>query len=355
MVQDKHRQEILEHVRYSLAQRLEAAALLSPLVLGAAAGVYIAEKDTGKVETQCIQACGEAAMSDVLLGLPIKSSMPSRKTVGKPSAKPSEALHSSHVEPSASKTKQLPTPTTVAASAVRPHFAREAAIRLSGQGFDISWPQCATDTHSKRRTSHISPKIHLHKSDFAIVGLNGGKDTNANVCLAEELAAAQQVAGARVAVYVNTSNPVKDADKAREHGQHAAEANIRRIKRVTKFLKVPLQPFVWLDVERGNTWQKDNAAGHASNVAMLEGAVKTYLQAGLQVGIYTAKDEEARPRKLNMWKPIMGAVAPTSILNVPEWIASPDANGCTEKPFIAGGQVVLRQNVINDLDIDRTC
>ena len=224
------------------------------------------------------------------------------------------------------------------------------------RGADVSYPQCGT----------ALPTGH----DFGIVGVNAGRPTTKNPCLAGQLAwAAGSSGGAgqpRRQVYVNTANPggLKTASWPRSgtseryracsganstacaylYGWQRAAEDVAWVRAAS----VPPQSLVWwLDAEidesgrTGNTWDR-TAGGTARNTAVLEGMTDSLRAAGVRtVGIYSTARQ---------WKVITGtSVSSTSPLRgLPNWLAGPSTVAqaqqlCGSAPLTPGGRVVLTQ------------
>lgn len=234
----------------------------------------------------------------------------------------------------------------------------------TGAGVDISFPQCASQSH-----------VDLPASvPFGIIGVNGGVASNSNPCFSSEYNSALLLAGTteqpHAAVYVNTGNPSiaatwwPSADKTQSgtavanpngpcthvagaacayiYGYSMAQADYRRVR--ATLLRMPST--WWLDVETTNTWQPDVVANSASLIGMVD-----YFQSkGLDVGIYGTSYQ---------WRIIAGATLPASHLaGLPSWLAGGSAVGapadCEKSPLTPGGRVAMVQYVTN-LDNDYSC
>ncbi len=198
---------------------------------------------------------------------------------------------------------------------------------VSTIGYDISYPQCG----SKRL-----PKDHA----FGIVGVNGGRTTDANKCLSEQLKWAASATGStgqdKAQLYVNTANPgevleqysvstwpinnidIRGNDSlnnenalfknpygacATNAGNYRGYVNDmacswqygwnRAVETVDNFFKPAARAARmsdkvsdyawWLDVETMNSWQQEYGAdgaqdpeGLAKNTATLEGMAQFY-------------------------------------------------------------------------------
>jgi S-layer homology domain len=225
------------------------------------------------------------------------------------------------------------------------------------RGADVSYPQCR--------------KALPAGQDFGIVGVNGGKPTTVNPCLAQQLGwAAGSSNGTRQAatqVYVNTANPGAVVPRspnwpltgtsqpygpcdgsnseacAYQYGWNRAAEDVAWVRAVT----APETLVWWLDAEidesgtTGNTWDR-TAGGTRRNTAVLEGMTDHFRWAGIgQVGIYSTGRQ---------WKVITGTAvaADSSLRGLPNWLAGPSTIAeaqrlCSSPPLTPGGRVVLTQ------------
>src|SRR3954447_23996907 len=158
------------------------------------------------------------------------------------------------------------------------------------RGHDISYPQCGT-TYPTTGT-------------FGVVGVNGGRVSTTNPCLAGQYSWAARTGSAEL--YVNTGNPgsistfywpasgardpalctnrtsAGDAGCAYDYGWHGAE-NSLQIARGALGDGVVGRRW-WLDVELANSWNGSTTA----NAASLQGAIDRLRSAGIgSVGIYS--------------------------------------------------------------------
>lgn len=225
------------------------------------------------------------------------------------------------------------------------------------RGADVSFPQCGTALPTGQ--------------DFGIVGVNGGKPTTENPCLATQLAWAAGSSGGtsqpRQQVYVNTANPgavrhlttywptsgttqrghgcdgTNSTACAYQYGWNRAAEDVAWVRAVT-----PPEALVWwLDAEidesgrTGNTWDR-TAGGTVRNTAVLEGMTDYFGSVGItRVGIYST------PRQ---WKVITGTTVPAGspLRGLPNWLAGPSSvtqaqRLCSSAPLTPGGRVLLTQ------------
>jgi len=223
------------------------------------------------------------------------------------------------------------------------------------RGADVSHPQCGTALPTGRA--------------FGIVGVNAGKPTTTNPCLAQQLAWAAGSAGgtsqARSQVYVNTANPgglntpswpasgdtpygecagTNTPACAYLYGWQRAAEDVAMVRRAAAS---PTRLVWWLDAEidesgrTGNTWDR-TAGGTIRNTAVLEGMTDHLLSVGVpRVGIYST------PRQ---WKVITGTAVSSGspLTGLPNWLAGPSTVAqaqqlCSSAPLTPGGRVVLTQ------------
>jgi hypothetical protein len=226
----------------------------------------------------------------------------------------------------------------------------------SPQGADVSYPQC----DGPLPTGHA----------FGIVGVNGGRATTTNPCLATQLAWAAEASGGTVhddvQLYVNTGNPAGgdlwpqsgsnrygDCDGsnstacAYQYGWDRAweDATLRGIS-------YPEQYMWWLDVEIANSWDYSDGGG-VRNAAVLEAMTDFFTAIGSRgVGLYSTAYQ---------WGYIVGdGVGATSSLNgLSNWrptgstLEGAQAN-CGLEPLTPGGIIELTQ-FTTDFDYNWSC
>ena len=248
-----------------------------------------------------------------------------------------------------------------------------AAVPVSAvaDGADISYPECGT-------------KAYPVAQGFGIVGVNGGRPSDANPCMASELSWALGSSGfdfdfgPSASLYINTADPGpgtraqpvaswphsgSSAYGACRGGwstacayvygtQHAAHA-FRLVAHVD-VLSGRLWPW-WLDVERANSWARRGAYGRNKlNVAAIRGFVDGLRSAGVRaaVGIYSTPAD---------WVAITGMSVATSrsyFPSEPDWVGGSttrrQAVGKCHSSF-SGGRVLLTQYVAGLFDVDVRC
>lgn len=247
-------------------------------------------------------------------------------------------------------------------------------------GADVSYPQCG----------HRLP----FGQAFGIVGVNGGRASTFNPCLATELAWADHDSTddglePAVSVYLNTGDPgstylgetVPDWPAsgltpigpclatellghwpglgqtspacAYQYGYQRAQADLAWLSqaaaqaRISESIRsVP----VWLDVETSNTWQ----ASTELNLVDLQGMVAALQTAGMtQLGVYGIGAE---------WLEITGGtqdVAGGSIFALPSWLLGSGSlaqaeSSCQSEP-LSGGEVEITQFPLPNVDGDYAC
>lgn len=259
--------------------------------------------------------------------------------------------------------------------------AVSAAPRASGGGatpvgMDVSWPQCG-------KTLPTTPA-------FGIVGVNGGKASTSNPCLAAQLSWANRLSGAlisqpKVQLYVNTANPGEVIDQITtwptsntapvtnpygkcdgtnnkacswqygwSRGEYAVNYFNQEVSKVSGLASTSPNSYKWwLDVETENSWQSGSTEAYQRNVAALEGWVAFFKNIGASTGVYSTAYQ---------WGQITnGQVSAGSNLNgLHSWLAgSKTLNGakskCANAPLTAGGKVVLSQYVSGGYDYNHSC
>lgn len=225
------------------------------------------------------------------------------------------------------------------------------------RGADVSFPQCR--------------KALPARQTFGVVGVNAGRPTTFNNCLAEQLGWAAGSTGGTgqplTQVYVNTANPGAVVPLTRnwptsgttprhgscdgsnspacayQYGWNRAAEDVAEVRRTSV---APESLVWWLDAEIdesnkvGNSWDR-TAGGTVRNTAVLEGMTDHFRSLGVTVGIYST------PRQ---WAVITGTAGSEagSLRGLPNWLAGPSnvaeaQRMCASAPLTPGGRVVLTQ------------
>jgi len=266
-------------------------------------------------------------------------------------------------------------------------------------GVDISYPQCKDALPSSQA--------------FTVVGVNGGKASTANPCLAKQLLTATEAKGSdtqpKIQFYVNTGSPGDYIDlvaswpadntykgaastppetygvcRAADDGvgqnsiacawqygwerayddihEHLAPALKEANDRGAKLATSTSDYTWWLDVETMNSWQEDIATdphAYQKNVAALEGMVAQLKASGAEkIGLYSTNYQ---------WDQITGGVVTpdSSLYGLDTWYALGETNVSTAqkacydrglaRPLTGTGAVVMTQFISGNLDYDVSC
>jgi hypothetical protein len=248
--------------------------------------------------------------------------------------------------------------------------AAAAPVAAAADGADISYPECG--------------KAYATGQAFGIVGVNGGRPSDANRCLASELNWALGSAGFDFAfgplasLYVNTADP---GPGTRNHplvgwphsgssghgpcrgGWSAACAYLYGEQHGAQGFELaaavdgPIagdRPW-WIDVETANSWATSGTLGFTElNIAAIQGFVHGLQAAGAHgtVGIYSTPTD---------WVAITRMSAETSrsyFPTEPDWVGGAatkqQALGNCGVSF-SGGRALLAQYVAGTFDIDVRC
>jgi hypothetical protein len=220
----------------------------------------------------------------------------------------------------------------------------------SGEGWDVSWPQCTA-------AGSTASRLPVGGA-FAVVGLTRGRPFTANECFAAQWAWAQSLPG-EPSVYLNVNapgaRPTPDGQRwaalcgpgqatsacGRAYGVELARYALDRMPVVSRHGG---RPMVWMDVEgpyaNGPFWQTGYAGAVAVNRSVLDGAVDTLRAAGSRVGIYTDRGSSAA----NDWRDIMGDYRLTQTQNWVFRAPTADAHAlCGPVHSATGGPVVMVQ------------
>jgi hypothetical protein len=194
------------------------------------------------------------------------------------------------------------------------------------------------------------------EAEYVVIGLTNGPGFHANPCLADQVVWARQ-RGLLTAAYAVGSFP-SDAELAAygSQGPYDGSTTDGALKNVgyqqARFNVVSMReaglasPLVWIDVEPVPfyDWSGDKAA----NAAVVIGLAQGYLNAGLQIGVYSTPA---------LWDGVVGELA----FGVPEWRAAGQTSQaealsrCGDDWSIQGGEAVLGQWVQDARDKNVTC
>jgi hypothetical protein len=223
-------------------------------------------------------------------------------------------------------------------------------------GIDVSYPLCNT-------LNLLTTTVDGVSSQFAVVGVTGGRAFTQNRCFAEEYQALSQQ-GLPVSFYFNLSAPrgqgagsgqagpqgtCASGDLACESynfGWNAADYAYTFVQQTADSLGLPLIPSPWwLDVERANYWSPNTSL----NDQVIQGAID-YLQAtvsGSTPGIYSIDSN---------WRSIAGASYQPG---VPEWLAGAKnwlgASALCDRRSFTGGPIALVQYATRTTDLNYAC
>ncbi len=253
-----------------------------------------------------------------------------------------------------------------------------ASVTPELRGYDVSYPQCG---RSLPTTFY-----------FGIVGVNGGKASTPNTCLADQLVWANTAKygsnQSRFQLYVNTANPgevisqittwpttpydLNGSLPTNPYGNVCAGQNDRAcswlygwnrsiytegvFKNATssKGLSTDTSQYVWwLDVETMNTWQSGSSEALVRNTAALEGFGAYYQSKSATVGLYSTAYQ---------WGTITGNTisSASNLLGLGNWRPSGTSltnakNNCNVTPLTSGGFISLTQYIVKNLDNNHSC
>lgn len=286
--------------------------------------------------------------------------------------------------------------------AVSPAIAAPSRAKptIAPLGLDVSYPQCKKSLPSTQA--------------FAVIGVNGGKASAVNSCLAKQLQWASSSLGSntqpKVQLYVNTASPgdyidlvaswpsdheyrgqtapiptdygTCQTDATTGKGENSAAcawqygwerayddvhiffaAEIKKAVANGAHLSTdPSNYMWWLDVETMNTWQTDiatDADAYRKNTAALEGMVSYFTQAGItQVGLYSTNYQ---------WSSVVGTTVTSQspLYGLDTWYALGQTTidvakrACADpqiaRPLTGSGIVTMTQFISNNLDHNVSC
>lgn len=217
-------------------------------------------------------------------------------------------------------------------------------------GGDISWPNCPLGEGIPERPTLGLP-MPLESSEWVIVGLTNGPGFSVNPCMGRQVAWVKQrhmwLGAYAVTTYPTRAQIARYAgsgtvtERLFRTGAAQARANIRRLQ-----LSGNETPRIWVDVEfsSGRPWSPNPA----HNVAVVEGAIRTYQAAGLRIGLYSYN---------YAWGKIMGS---KRYPHTPTWVPSgrdsrASALAKCSAPSFSGGPVLIGQWTADGRDYGITC
>ncbi len=188
-----------------------------------------------------------------------------------------------------------------------------AVDELPRKGADVSWPNCpkGMGIPSRRTKGLPMPKPHAR---FVVIGLTNGPGFYPNPCIADQVEWVRK-RGLHIGTYAMTTYPKPRQlarygdtgpwsatglrNRLRNAGYAQAAFNLETMRRVGLD-----SSFIWVDVEPYPVapWT-DN---RRRNKAVLDGVLRGYQDAGLEVGFYTSPGP---------WRDIIG----TARYGLPEW------------------------------------
>jgi len=272
---------------------------------------------------------------------------------------------------------------TVANSVVVP-IGRDGSIRLrnaqgsvhlivdlagfwspTGNGWDISWPQCD-------RAGAVTTRLP-NGGAFAVVGLTRRVPFTDNECFAAQWAWANTLPG-EPAVYINMNAPgVRDMSAegnkvwaelcgtgaptstcGQQYGERIAAYVLPQLTERATVSRTGGKPMVWMDVEgpypNGPFWQQETDSllspgvpnAVAVNRAVIQGVVDGLRRAGYRLGTYSDRGSVAGSS--NDWRAIVGD---WRLLQMQNWVfrspTSDPQDVCGPVHSFSGGPVVMAQ------------
>ena len=227
------------------------------------------------------------------------------------------------------------------------------------KGADVSWPNCpkGMGIPSRRTLGLPMPKKH---AQFAIIGLTNGPGFYPNPCIARQVRILKK-RGLHIGTYAMTTYPKRSQiatygedgpwsattrrDRLRNTGYAQAQFNLATMQRVGLD-----STFIWVDVEPYPVapW----TSNRKNNKAVLDGVLRGYRDAGLDVGFYTSPTP---------WRDIIGSAR----YGLPEWRTAgghpwsntdySDARRMCKVSSVQGGPVLLAQWWDTKRDYDLLC
>ncbi len=222
-------------------------------------------------------------------------------------------------------------------------------------GADASWPQCPKGMGIPEKRTQGQP-MPTDAAEFVVLGLTNGPSFTPNPCLADQVDWVRE-RGLMAAAYAVVSypdratlaelgddGPYDDSSRLgalRNVGHQAALFNLATMERAGL-----TSPIVWIDVEPVThfEWSADPVA----NSAVVEGVVRGYTEAGLEIGFYSTP---------LLWETVVG----NARFGGPEWRAAGETSmkealrRCRDDWSFQGGPAVMGQWVEDNRDRNVTC
>lgn len=201
----------------------------------------------------------------------------------------------------------------VAGATVMSSTTASAVDGIPVKGADASWPNCPKGMGIPSRRSSGLP-MPAKDAKFVILGMTNGPGFFPNPCLAKQVKWAAS-RGVLVGTYSMTTYPTgKQVDKYGLGGPWPGDTRLERLRNTghaqAEFNVATMQraglasSFMWVDVEPYPVapWSDSRKR----NKAVLDGVLRGYRDAGLQVGFYTSPGP---------WRDIIGSAQ----YKLPEW------------------------------------
>ena len=227
------------------------------------------------------------------------------------------------------------------------------------RGGDASWPNCpkGMGIPSRKTLGLPMPKANAR---FVILGLTNGPGFYPNPCIARQVKWAKK-RGIYVGTYAMTTYPKrKQIKQFGTEGPWPATSLRKRLRNTgyaqARFNLATMQrvgldtPFMWVDVEPYPVapW----TSNRKRNKAVLDGVLRGYRDAGLEVGFYTSPTP---------WRDIIG----TARYGLPEWRTAgghpwsntdiSDARRMCKVSSVQGGPILVAQWWDTKRDYDVLC
>ena len=236
-----------------------------------------------------------------------------------------------------------------------PESENPAPVTRWALGYDISWPQCPKGMGIPARRTLGKP-LPPPGSLYVVVGLTNGPAFYPNPCLEQQVGYARLLhlwTSAYAVVTYPTPAQLTDYGDA---GPHPGDTRLGRLAN-TGYAQAQLNvgwmreagldsPYVWLDVEPVRPpapWSADTEA----NRAVVEGAMRGYRAAGVEIGVYSTP---------YLWQSIVGEAD----YGLPEWRAAGptarrNAMAQCSADAIQGGGAVMGQWTDGEFDYNLLC